>query len=675
MARKNFTNRELSWLSFNRRVLEEAASDKVPMLERLKFLSIFSSNLDEFYRVKMPPLLALQKMNKVTGGVFEKVNAVVQEHQKRFGVILDEMIIPELKHLNIYFLNTEPIPEKLCRQVSEIFFTEVAGLLQPVYPGNLQHFFAENNQLYALVILESEKKEGSLALVNIPTQVLPRFYPIKDGEITYIIFLDDIIRNNLQAVFPGRKIKSVSNIKITRDAELFLPDDYNEDIALKIEKQLQKRDKGLATRFLYQPGIPKKHLPEILEKFNLHKNSMVKGGVHHGYKDLAFFPIKNESFLYPVWLPVKPVLMHASLFEEITARDVMVHTPYHDYNTVLRFFNEAAIDPAVEEIYTTFYRIAADSRIAYALISAARNGKKVTVVVELKARFDEANNLRWSKRMKDAGVKIIYSSNNIKVHAKIAMLTRKNPSHPYLGLLATGNLNEGTARYYTDHILLTAHVNVLKELKMLFEFLLKKQKPDQADELPFSHLLVSQFNLHGRFLALIDREIENVKKGLKAGILIKLNNLEEEKLISKLYKASAAGVKIDLVVRGICCLRPGVKGLSEHIRVKRIVDRYLEHGRVFIFENGGQKEVYAGSSDWMIRNIYRRIEVCFPIYDEAIKLQLIEMVGLQLTDNVKATWLDADGQNVPVTGGDRLVRSQEEIYKLLKSEVEGNASS
>ena len=667
MGSKHLTNKELSWLSFNGRVLEEAASENVPMLERLKFLSIFSSNLDEFYRVKMPPLLALQKIRKKNGGVFARVNTMVLEQQKRFGFILDGMIIPQMKESGIFFLNTEPIPEELQDQVSEIFFTTVAGLLQPVYFEQVQSFFAENNQLYELVILETDENKEILAIVNIPTKVLPRFYKIEEDNKMYIVFLDDIIRNNMQALFPGKKIKSVFNIKITRDAELNLSDDYGEDIAVKIEKQLQKRDYGQASRVLYQPGIPEKHWPEILAKFNLLKSSMVKGGVHHGLKDLAFFPVKDESLHYPSQKPIVNRLRHATLFEEITHEDVLVHTPYHDYNTVLRFFNEAAINPMVEEIFTTMYRIASDSRIAYALISAARNGKKVTVLVELKARFDEANNLKWSKRMKEAGVKIIYSSNNIKVHAKVALVKRNHPTHPFLGLLATGNLNEGTARYYTDHILLTAGYAMLQELRMLFDFLVKKQKPDQTDKLHFSHLVVSQFNLQKKFLDLIDREITNTLAGLPSGITIKLNNLEEEKLIKALYRASAAGVKIDMIVRGICCLKPGVPGLSENIRVKRIVDRYLEHGRVFMFENGGNPEVFMGSSDWMIRNIYRRIEVCFPVYHEPLKKQLMDILEIQFNDNVQGVWIDAEGVNHPVAKEGKPVRSQEEIYRYLES--------
>jgi polyphosphate kinase len=610
-------------------------------------------------------LLALQKIKKKTGGVFARVNAMVLAQQKRFGYILDEMIIPRMKKSGIHFLNTEPIPEELEEQVREIFFNAVAGLLRPVYFEQVQSFFAENNQLYELVVLETPENKEVLAIVNIPTEVLPRFYKIKESKKIYIVFLDDIIRNNMQAIFPGKKIKSVFNIKITRDAELNLSDNYEEDIAVKIEKQLQKRDYGQASRVLYQPGIPERHWPEILAKFNLLKSSMVKGGVHHGLKDLAVFPVKDETMHYPVQKAISKKLSHPTLFDEITAQDVMVHTPYHHYNTVLRFFNEAAIDPMVEEIYTTLYRIASDSRIAYALISAAHNGKKVTVLVELKARFDEANNLHWSKRMKEAGVKIIYSSNNIKVHAKVALVQRNHPSHPYLGLLATGNLNEGTARYYTDHILLTAHNPLMAELKILFDFLVKKQKPDQGDKLNFSHLLVSQFNLQKRFLDLIEREITNTLAGLPSGITIKLNNLEEEKLINALYRASSAGVKIDMIVRGICCLKPGVPGISENIRVKRIVDRYLEHGRVFKFENGGNPEVFMGSSDWMIRNIYRRIEVCFPVYDESLKRQLMDILEIQFGDNEQAVWIDADGNNQPVLKEGKPVKSQEAVYRYL----------
>ena len=665
MNSKFFINKDISWLAFNGRVLEEAASESVPIVERLNFLSIFSSNLDEFYRVKMPAMLALEKISHKKVANLEKVKAIVQKQQKRFGYILDEIIIPKLKDEGIHFLNNIPIPEELNNPVREIFFNEIAGLLRPVFLGNIADFFAENNKLYLLVILEEKDCSGKLAIVNIPTRELQRFHLLNQGSVRFVVFIDDIIKNNINEVFPGKKVISTFNIKITRDAELNLTDNYDEDIAAKMEKQLLKRDLGLATRFLYQPGIPDQHWKEIFEKFNLSKNNLVPGGVHHGLKDLSSFPVRDEERMYPSKPPLPLQICQKTLFDEITLKDVMIHTPYHHYQTVLRFFNEAALDPSVVEIYTTLYRIAADSRIAHALISAAHNGKKVTVLIELKARFDEANNLKWSKRMKDAGVEILYTSDNIKVHAKIALVVRNHSTHPYLGLLATGNMNENTAKVYTDHILLTAHVDMLKELKMLFDFLVRKQKPDKVDNIIFNHLLVSQFNLHQRFLDLIEREIKNARNGIAAGITIKLNNLEEEKLIKKLYKASSAGVQVDLIIRGICCLMPGVDGLSENIRVKRIVDRYLEHGRVFKFANGGNVEIYMGSSDWMNRNIYRRIEVCFPIYQESLKTELTQILAFQFGDNTQAVWIDEQGQNKTVEMNGLPVISQEAIYQYL----------
>lgn len=669
MSEKYLNNRDMSWLAFNHRVLEEAANPSVPLLERIKFLAIFSSNLDEFYRVRVPALLALQKIEGRKSALFRQISEYVQIQQRRFGSILDDNIIPQLKRHKVFFLNTEAIPSILHKAIRDLFYREAAGMLQPVYLNKAGEFFPENNKLYQLVVLRSNNGADQLAVVNIPSDILPRFYSLFHQKKTYIIFLDDIIRHHLQEVFPGKQVLYSKNFKITRDAELNLEDDFEEDIAIKIEKKLQKRDYGLATRFLHEPGLNQQHLQRVLEAFHLHKDSTVSGGVHHSFKDLLHFPFKDQDLCYPVQQFVDIHLEKPTLLEEIDTRDIMVHTPYHDYSTVLRFFNELVLDAEVNTIFTTFYRIAADSKIAHALISAARNGKKVIVLVELKARFDEANNLRWSKRMKEAGVKILYSHQQIKVHAKIALAIRNRKDKPFAGLLATGNLNEQTARVYTDHILLTTRTDMLAELHHLFEFLAKKQKPDANDKLVFNHLIVAQFNLQQRFMALIDREVNNFKKGLPAGITIKLNNLEEEQMIRALYKASDAGISVRMLVRSICCLRPGVPGLSDNIIVNRIVDRYLEHGRIFIFENAGQPEVFAGSSDWMIRNIYRRIEVCFPVYDSAIKKQLINMINLQLNDNVQAVRIDAEGKNVRIITKGTPVHSQEQIFHLLKDKV------
>ncbi len=347
---------------------------------------------------------------------------------------------------------------------------------------------------------------------------------------------------------------------------------------------------------------------------------------------------------------------------------MLINTPYHSYDTILRFFNAAALDETVEEVYVTLYRVARDSRIANALINAASAGKKVTVLVELKARFDEANNIKWANRMKDAGVDIIYSVTALKVHAKVAMVKRRiNGRVKYYGLLATGNFNENTAAFYTDHILMTANKDLLREIELLFIFLAKREKPTSPDLINFEHLLVAQFNLQDRFLAMVDREMNNAAKGLPASITIKLNNLEEQLLISKIYDASQAGVKISLIVRSICCLVPGVKGMSENITIKRIVDRYLEHGRAFIFHNNGNPEVYLGSADWMNRNIYRRIEVCFPVYDEQLKADIINIINIQLADNVQAVMLNEKLQNVSVKTTGPAIQSQREVYNYLST--------
>lgn len=672
MGAWSYFNRDISWLSFNERVLMEAADGSVPLLERFKFLSIYSSNLDEFYRVRMPAIMAVEKLDISTGEqhVYKQATTIINRQQQLYGQVLNEQLIPELKKTGYIFLNREEIPASIQLAANQYFFTQVAGLLQPVH---LSHhadapFFPENNQLYIAAAVQKGQEE-KLWIVNIPSNTLPRFYTINTAEGNYILFLDDIIRENLHHILEGT-VKEAYNIKITRDAELELTDEYGEDLAEKMEKQLKKRDMGFATRLLYEPNIPLRLLHSIIHVFNLKRASVIEGGRHHNLKDLAALPVPGSGSSYPAWPSLRRIVYTdtmQTLFSKMAVSDLIIHAPYESYDTILRFFNEAAIDTSVEEIYTTLYRVAGDSRIAQALISAARNGKRVAVLVELKARFDEANNIRWAKRMKEAGVRIIYSDNKLKVHAKVALVKRRHDTLPYLGLLATGNLNESTARFYTDHILLTAHQAMLAELDLLFRFLSKRKKPALEDVIDFKHLLVAQFNLQTVFLQLLQREIDHANNSLPASVIIKLNNLEEAVLINKLYEASNAGVQVQLIVRSICRLVPDVPGQSENITIKRIVDRYLEHGRVFVFHNNGNTEVFMGSADWMNRNVYRRIEVCFPIYNEAIKQELLRILDIQLRDNVKAVWIDSDLHNAPVDTAGEAVRSQEEVYKLLSA--------
>lgn len=680
----SFFDRDLSWLAFNGRVLDEADRDGVPLLEKIRFLSIFSSNLDEFYRVRIPVMRALHILDekgddldadhKITASHLYEAQQTISSQQQKYGQILTGKIIPQLKTKGITLFYNEQLPEFMHDAARAWFFNEVLAFLKPVYLDNSQDdFFPENNKLYFLIFLKQDSGPEKPVILNIPSDEVPRFYTLKNAAGTFIVFLDDIIRFNLDELFPGEDIDGCYSFKITRDAELELKDEYSTDTAALIERQLTKRDYGLVTRFLHQPGIPLRYLYSVARHLGLDSTGIIQGGMYHNLRDLGSFPVKDPTLEYDKWptLNKKQVPVDAYLLDELKKKDCIIHTPYQSYAPVLRFFNEAATHPDVTEIYVTLYRIASNSRIANALISAAKNGKKVQVLVELKARFDEANNIKWAKRMKEAGVEILYSVTQLKVHAKIALVKkREGYREHYYGLLATGNFNESTAAFYTDHVLMTTSPKILSEIELIFIFLAKRIKPSSPELIRFEHLLVSQFNLQQKFFELIDREIANQQAALPAGITIKLNNLEERKLISRLYDASNAGVKINLIVRSICCIVPGIKGQSENITVTRIVDRYLEHGRVFIFNNNNNPEVYMGSSDWMNRNIYRRIEVCFKVNDEQIRQQMIKITERQLRDNTQAVLVDAEMENIPVVASksDKPIQSQKEIYLLLAAE-------
>ncbi|GAA4086185.1 polyphosphate kinase 1 [Mucilaginibacter panaciglaebae] len=668
-----FFDRDLSWLTFNGRILELAAQADTPLMERINFMAIFSSNLDEFYRVRMPVLQAMDKLgklnsdNKAVDDVLETAQQLIMEQQQQYGKVFSGLVVPKLKENNVHLLVNQPIPKRLMEKIEDYFFAQVMAFLQPVELAADKKFFPENNELYFLIMLENDGGDEKIFVLNIPSIELPRFYVAKEQEQTYVLFLDDIIRYNLDKLFPDEKVKGCYSFKVTRDAELELKDEYSGDLSKQIEKQLLKRDLGIATRFLHQPGIPLRILHNVCHNWNIKSSSLIEGGNYHNLKDLFSFPVNLFDEHFEKWPAIYSRLdANRSIFDQIEQKDLIINTPYQSYDTILRFFNTAALDNDVEEIYVTVYRVARDSRIANALINAASTGKKVTVMIELKARFDEANNIKWANRLKAAGATILYSVTALKVHAKVALVKRRVKGRSkYYGLLATGNFNENTAAIYTDQILMTANKDLLREVELLFIFLARREKPSSPDLIKFKHLLVAQFNLQQRFLELIDREIGNAKNGLPASIIIKINNLEEQVLIRKLYDASQAGVKISMLVRSICCLVPGVKGMSENITVKRIVDRFLEHGRAFIFHNNGNPEVYLGSADWMNRNIYRRIEVCFPVYDEQIKQQITDTINLQLQDNVQAVMLNEHIQNIPVKTTELAVQSQHAIYEYL----------
>ena len=687
MANKQFTflNRDLSWLSFNHRVLTEASDPTVPLYSRIQFLSIFSSNLDEFFRVRMPSIYAFTSIkakktsvrDEYPAGLVQTVKDMIQGQLEDFGKILKTQILPGLDENNIHLYYDETINEAHKEAVREYFLSRVLSFLQPIIlkKENRDNIFLENNYLYFIVQIESLHVLGdkTFALLNIPSDQLPRFMELQNiGDKHFLLFLDDVIRENLAEVFPGYKIHGAWAVKLTRDAELNLQDEFLGDIADKIERQLSKRDIGPATRFLFDGRMPDETREFVKNYFSLHHEEMVEGGRYHNLKDFGGLPNPSKKKLVYENFPSVShpgFSNHQSIFKIIKESERLLHLPYHSYNYILRFFNEAAIDPGVKEIYITLYRIAANSHIANALISAARNGKKVIVFVELKARFDEANNLRWSKKMKAAGVKIINSIPGLKVHAKIALVKRYEEGIlNHYSLLATGNFNETTGRFYTDHVFFTNKKQFSDELQQLFSYLQSRLQPQEFGKINFKNLLVSQFNMVKQFRKMIDREIENAKAGKPAHIIIKINNLQDREMVEKLYEASNAGVKIQLIVRSICCAEPGIAGQSVHITIHRIVDRYLEHARVFMFYNNGEPEFYMGSADWMSRNLFSRIEVVFPVKEDKLKKEINDILQSQLSDTKKAVLFRADLSNEKIkpAEGQTALAAQESIYNYVK---------
>jgi polyphosphate kinase len=681
-----FFNRDLSWLGFNFRVLLEAADRSVPLYERINFLSIFSSNLDEFFRVRYPSVIASSKLTgktqmKTSGGddadIAEKMQSEINYQLNTFGSILTNDIIPDLRNNGIFFYYNEPVKDQHISEIRDIFLSQVLSFIQPIFlEGNIgSKFIPENNQLYFIISLKSDDgMTNRHAIVDIPSDKLPRFFVLEKIEDTqYVIFIDDIIRENLNCIFPGNEIDGVYSIKFNRDAELELEDEYSEDVVNEIEKQLRKREYGPPSRFLFEQSMPQNVQLYMESSFGLKSEEMFKGGRYHNLRDLASFPSFNKNLKYEKWKPLAlPYIINCGdIFNILNSKDILLHLPFESYNPVLSFFNQAAVDTAVKEIYITLYRVAADSHIVNALISAAKNGKKVVAFVELKARFDEENNIKWSRIMQDAGIQIIYSIPRIKVHSKIAVI-KKTSGNDLLtyAILSTGNFNEVTAKFYTDHVLMTTDPSIIGELLTLFTYLQEDEKFQNNTKIEFEKLLVSQFNMNEKFEKLINHEIQKANLGQEALIRIKVNNLEEPNMINLLYKASQAGVNVHLIVRGICCLVPAVPGVSDKIIVRRLVDRYLEHTRLFIFGAGDDPEVIMGSADWMVRNLHHRIEVCVPVKNTTCKQELLDYFAIQWSDTDKAVVLSANLEQHPaeVADGEKL-NAQRSIYQYLQKRV------
>ncbi|MBK9099233.1 MAG: polyphosphate kinase 1 [bacterium] len=686
MKENIFYNRELSWLSFNHRVLQEAKDRSVPLYERLKFLAIYSSNLDEYFRVRVTSLRSLLNLKEKSREglpfqpriLLKKIKDLVQLQQEEFGRIYKEEIIQGLNEQNIFLVDEKNISENQRNFISTYFLDQVLPYVQPtLLDKNRISTFLHNRAIYLAVKLKSKKKSKPLgrtrperfkyAIAEIPTEKLGRFVTLpSDDAKHFVIFLDDVLRINLPALFPGYQIDCVYSVKLTRDAELYIDDEFTGDLLLKIKKGLSKRKTGVPSRFLFDKEMPDDFLKFLRQALKLNNDDLIPGGRYHNFNDFFNFPKFNKPHLEYEPMPpqtCKELDGVISVFDIISQKDILLSFPYQSYGYVLKFVEAAAEDVSVKSIKITLYRIADDSLVIRSLIKAAENGKDVTAFVEVKARFDEETNFASADAMQKAGVKVYFSFPGLKVHSKLCLVerTEKSKSRFYC-YLATGNFNEKTARIYADYGLLTANQDFGKEIKKVFNFLERKSEKEK-----FNHLLVAPFNLRKTLFLLIDDEIKNASEGKTAEIILKLNSLEDRKMIKKLYEASQAGVKIKLIIRGICCLLPGVKGLSENIEAISIVDRFLEHSRIYIFHNNGDKKYFLASSDWMKRNLSRRVEVAFPVYDKAIQKQLQKMIDLQWNDNQKARIIDRNQSNeYRLKTQEGQIRSQYEIYEMLR---------
>lgn len=672
MKTKNtYVNRELSWLKFNARVLQEAADEKVPLLERLRFAGIFSNNLDEFFKVRYATVkrVAMNESSDKELGVHAKelleeiTKEVIQLQDESLSII--NTITEELEKEQIFIVNEKTLLPEHEAFVNTYFYDKVRPALFTIILNDLEKFPQLKDDVAYLAVKmtlkEDEKASGvqkffsskaykekiQYALIELPT-TLNRFIELPQvGDKHYIIMLDDVIRFCLHLIFSIFNYESLSAnmIKITRDAELDIDDDLSKSFVEKISTSVEDRRKGAPVRFVYDKTIDKDTLHFLIEKMGIvNTDSVIPGGRYHNRRDYMSFPSLGRTDLTyaPIHpLPVKGLTSEESLLKKIAEKDYLQFTPYHTFSNIIWFLREAALDPKVKSVKITIYRLAKNSQVVNSLINAVKNGKKVTVQIELQARFDEESNIRYAEQLKAEGVKLIFGVRGLKVHSKICVIEREEGKGiKRYGFISTGNFNESTAKVYTDYTLFTANQDILKEVNKVFNFFETNYNIQK-----YKHLIVSPHYTKKILKQLIEEEIKNAKAGKEAYIKLKMNNITSYKMIDKLYEASRAGVKIQMIVRGICCLVPGIEGMSENIEVISIVDKFLEHPRLFIFGNNGNPKVYISSADWMTRNISFRVEVGCPIYDEAIKQELIDTFEISWTDNVKARVIDQAQDN------------------------------
>lgn len=680
-----FKDREISWLYFNERVLQEAENPATPLMERIKFLAIFSSNLDEFFRVRVAQLRRVQRVNgkkaisdvqNSPDEILEAIQYKTQILQDRFNKIYQNSILPKLAEKKIFLVNDVQINDEQKLQVKEYFKSNIINLLFPIIIDDLRHTpHLRDRSIYLAVRLadSSGKLAPKNAIIEVPVGILNRFYQLPSNEDeNYIICLEDIIKLNLSRIFQQFDYDTYKAyiIKITRDAEFTIDADdrdYTVTFLDKIQKSIKQRSKGLPTRFVYDAEMPQDMLELFSKKLDLKNVNKVAGGKYHNFKDFMDFPkVGSPEDYYENNPPlnIKELDKAKILFDIISQHDVLLHHPYQSFDYLIRFLREAAIDPSVHTIKITLYRVAKHSNVVNALINAIKNGKIVIVLMELQARFDEESNIYWTNQLQEAGAHVHFGKPGQKVHTKYCLIYRKeNNQTVKYAHLSTGNYNGMTSRVYSDFAIFTKDQRLTNELEMLSDQLFLNLKRGN-----YKHLLIAPDNMKRRFLEMIEEETRNKKQGKPAYIIAKMNSLVDNDVIKKLYEASKAGVKVQLIVRGVCSLVPKIKGLSENIEVISIIDKFLEHSRVYIFCNNGNETMYLASADWMSRNLSNRIECGFPIYNDGIRSTIKTIINFQLNDTCKARRINENGENdYQLSDCKNKNRSQMDTYNYLKS--------
>lgn len=677
--KENYVDRDVSWMYFNHRILQEGRKEYVPLLERLSFLGIYSNNLDEFFRVRVASLNRLLARDGISKSMRNQIKKSLktinmlnetysQEYTEAVHRVQGELALHKIRILNEMQLN-----EEQKKYLTTFFYEKLNGSVNPIWLSEIKDLSSlEDNRIY-LLVEKSGKSEGDkpkYAIIKVPDRVYGRWQKIPSSEgFDNIMYLDDVVRYCLPLIFIGFKESQFRafSFKFTKDAEMDLDteNEFEYSTVEKVAAGVDSRRRGEAVRLLYDKAMPKEALKKIKDRISATEwDTMLAGGRYQNHKDLMSFPAcGHEELRYPKWPQIMPpefLKVHESVLDLIRQRDLFIHVPYHSFNSYIRVLQEAAIRPEVKVIKTTLYRLAKDSKVVKALITAARNGKEVTAVVELLARFDEESNIKWSKRMQEEGVNVIFGVEGLKIHSKLLYLESKKGN---IACVGTGNFHEGNAKIYTDYMMMTARPRIVNEVAKVFNFI---DRP--FSQVRFQELMVSPNSMKSRILRLLDTEIKNAQAGKEAWVKIKINHITEPEVVNKLYHASCAGVKIDILIRGNCSLVPGIPGLSENIRCVGIIDRYLEHSRVLIFCNGGNPRYYLGSADWMPRNLLNRIEVMTPVYDETLRADLLRTVEYGLKDTTNARVVDGKGTNEIQKG--EYFRSQEELYKAYLAENE-----